>query len=152
MIKLILNIKEKVDKTADGLLEKGITSEIIIKYEEIIKQGYKINPQTKKTGKRGRPKKGKALCLIERLDNHKKEILRFMKEKDVNFDNNLAERDLRMVKVRQKISGTFRNIDRAHDYCHIRSRIVTIKKQSKDVFSALVKSFTPNFKENPVIS
>jgi len=56
-----------------------------------------------------------------------------------------------MVKVRQKISGTFRNIDRVHDYCHIRSYISTIKKQNKDVFSALVKFFTPNFKDNPII-
>lgn len=63
----------------------------------------------------------------------------------------LAERDLRMVKVRQKISGTFRNIDRANDYCRIRSYISTIKKQEKDVFKALIESFTPGFRENPVI-
>ncbi|OQY39443.1 MAG: hypothetical protein B6229_03735 [Spirochaetaceae bacterium 4572_7] len=74
-----------MDKTADELLEEGSASEFIIKYEEIIKQGYKINPQPKKTAKRGRPKRGKALCLIERLDNHKVEILRFINERNVPF-------------------------------------------------------------------
>jgi transposase len=56
-----------------------------------------------------------------------------------------------MVKVRQKISGTFRNIYRVEDYCKIRSYISTIKKQNKDVFKALIDSFTPSFKVHPVI-
>ena len=149
MNSLILDIKEKVDISEDGSLEEDSISEIMIKYEKIIKQGYKANPPPERTGKRGRPKRGKALCLVERLDNFKAEILRFMKESDVPFDNNLAERDLRMVKVRQKISGTFRNIDRVEDYCRIRSYISTMKKQKKDVFSALVESFTQDFRNNP---
>jgi len=74
-----------------------------------------------------------------------------MNESNVPLDNNLAERDLRMVKVRQKISGTFRNIDRANAYCRIKSYISTIKKQDKDVFKALIESFTPGFREKPVI-
>ena len=74
-----------------------------------------------------------------------------MKEQDVPFDNDLAERDLRMIKVRQKISGTFRNIDRVEDYCRIRSYISTIKKQKKDVFAALVDSFNPHSGKSPAI-
>ena len=151
MISLILDIKEKVDLSEEHFLKEDLISEFIRKYDKIIKQGYKANPPPNKTGKRGRPKKGKALCLIERMDNHREEILRFMKEKDVPFDNNLAERDLRMVKVRQKISGTFRNINRVEDYCRIRSYISTMKKQKKDVFTALVDSFKPHFAERPVI-
>lgn len=151
MISIIFDIKEKVDLSEEHLLKEDLISEFIRKYDKIIKQGYKANPALKKTGKRGRPKKGKALCLIERMDSHREEILRFMKEKDVPFDNNLAERDLRMVKVRQKISGTFRNIDRVEDYCRIRSYISTIKKQKKDVFTALVDSFKPHFAERPAI-
>ena len=151
MISLILDIKEKVDLSEEHFLKEDLISEFIRKYDKIIKQGYKANPPPNKTGKRGRPKKGKALCLIERMDNHREEILRFMKEKDVPFDNNLAERDLRMIKVRQKISGTFRNINRVEDYCRIRSYISTMKKQNKDVFTALVDSFKPHFTERPVI-
>ena len=151
MISLILDIKEKVDLSEEHFLKEDLISEFIRKYDKIIKQGYKANPPPNKTGKRGRPKKGKALCLIERMDNHREEILRFMKEKDVPFDNNLAERDLRMIKVRQKISGTFRNINRVEDYCRIRSYISTTKKQKKDVFTALVDSFKPHFTERHVI-
>ena len=151
MINIIFDIKEKVDLSEEHILKEDLISEFIRKYNKIIKQGYKANPPPKKTGKRGRPKKGKALCLIERMDSHREEILRFMKEKDVPFDNNLAERDLRMVKVRQKISGTFRNINRVEDYCRIRSYISTMKKQKKDVFTALVDSFKPHFAERPVI-
>ncbi|MCG8079009.1 MAG: IS66 family transposase [Candidatus Thiodiazotropha taylori] len=147
MIRLMLNMKEKVDKSEKGFLEKDTVSEFIRKYKNIIKQAYKANPLPKKTGKRGRPKKGKVLCLVERLDNHREDILRFMKERNVPFDNNLAERDLRMVKVRQKISGTFRNLDRVKDYCRIRSYISTVKKQGEDVFPALVATFTPNFEK-----
>ncbi|RLD32818.1 MAG: hypothetical protein DRI73_06465 [Bacteroidetes bacterium] len=148
---IIFDIKEKVDLSEEHFLKENLISAFIRKYDKIIKQGYKANPLPEKTGKRGRPKKGKALCLIERMDIHREEILRFMKEKNVPFDNNLAERDLRMVKVRQKISGTFRNINRVEDYCRIRSYISTIKKQKKDVFKALVDSFKPHFSERPVI-
>ena len=151
MIDLIFHIKEKVDESEENALNRETNSVFKYEYEKIIKQGYKANPPPKKTGKRGRPSKGKALCLIERLDHHETEILRFMNERNVPFDNNLAERDLRMVKIRQKISGTFRNIDRANDYCRIRSYISTVKKQEKDVFEALIESFTPGFREDPVI-
>lgn len=150
MIDLILDIKEKVDLSAKGYLEDDLTSVFLKKYEKIIEKAYESNPPPDKTGKRGRPKKGKVLSLIERMDNHREEILRFMKERDIPFDNNLAERDLRMVKVRQKISGTFRNMDRVKDFCSIRSYISTIKKQGKDVFTALINSFAPGFRGNPI--
>jgi transposase len=150
MIDLILEIKKKVDLSKDGVLDKYSISKYIEKYDKIIEKAYESNPPPDKKWTRGRPKKGKALCLIERLSNHKEEILRFMKEQNVPFDNNLAERDLRMVKVRQKISGTFRNIDRVEDYCRIRSYISTMKKQNKDIFSALVKALNPSFKNNPI--
>jgi transposase len=78
--------------------------------KNIIKKAYKANPLLKRTGKRGRPQKSKALCLIERLDNHTEEILRFMKERDVPFDNNLAEHDLRMVKSQTE---NIRNISKS---------------------------------------
>lgn len=151
MIDLILDIKEKVDQSEENFLTKDSATVFIVKYKQLIKQGYKANPPPKRTGKRGRPKKGKALCLVERLDKHKVEILRFMTEQIVPFDNNLAERDLRMVKVRQKISGTFRNMDRVKDYCRIRSYISTIKKQKEDVYTALTRSFNSDFRGNPVI-
>ncbi len=80
------------------------------KRHAIIDKGYKENPlpkikSTKK--KRGRRRKTKTQNLLERLDEDRKEVLAFMYDFKVPFDNNLAERDLRMAKVQQKISGTF---------------------------------------------
>lgn len=153
MISLLLNIKKKVDKSEKNCLEESDIKSNSKKYERIIKQAYRENPPPMKTGKRGRPKKGKIYCLIERLDLYRDDILRFMKEENVPFDNNLAERDLRMVKVRQKISGTFRNLERIKDYCRIRSYISTVQKQGKDVFNAISEIFTTTaFKENYSLS
>ncbi|MCK5197804.1 MAG: IS66 family transposase [Spirochaetales bacterium] len=90
MMDLIFSIKEKVDKSEENALSKETCSVFKTKYDKIIKKGYKANPPPKKTGKRGRPSKGKALCLIERLDHHETEILRFMNDRNVPFDNNLA--------------------------------------------------------------
>ena len=109
--------------------------------------GYDKKPLPEVKKKRGRPKKGKILSLILRMDNYSTDILRFMTDSNTPFSNNLGERDLRMVKVREKISGTFRNMDRVNDYCKIRSFISTVQKQEKDVFNSLIKCFSPNSQE-----
>ena len=75
--------------------------------------------------------------LLPRLIIHKKSVLRFMYNLEVPFTNNLAERDLRMTKVKQKISGCFRSFKGAEIYARIRSYISTIKKQGRDLWSAL---------------
>lgn len=91
--------------------------------------------------KRGRPRKTKALNLLERMRDYRAEILLFMKDFSVPFDNNLAERDLRMTKVKMKISGTFRSWGGAHSFCRIRSYISTVKKNSIPVLPALEDAF-----------
>jgi len=104
-------------------------------------------------GKRGRVKKSKARNLAERLDKYRREVLAFVYDFKVPFDNNLAERDIRMLKVQQKISGTFRSQAGAEAFCTIRSYIATIRKQELSVWDALGSVFSDNIilpKNTPV--
>lgn len=111
------------------------------KYNRIVNEGFKANPPPlpEKIKKRGREKKGKVLSLLERLRDHRKETLAFMYDFTIPFDNNLAERDIRMIKVQQKVSGLFRTFSGAEQFCIIRSFISTVKKQGFSVIDALEK-------------
>jgi transposase len=80
--------------------------------------------------------------LLDRLWTYEHEALRFLDDFTVPFDNNQAERDLRMVKVQQKISGTFRSATGADDFCRWRSVCWTWRKQGRSVLQALATAFT----------
>lgn len=113
-------------------------------YDAIVQLGLEENPLPvihSPPGKRGRPKKSKARNLVERFNQHKVAILRFIHDFKVPFDNNLAERDIRMMKVQQKISGCFRSWEGAQQFCRLRSYISTIRKQGLNVWEALGSLF-----------
>jgi transposase len=113
-------------------------------YDAIVWLGLEENPLPtilSPPGKRGRPKKTKARNLVERFDQHKAAILRFVHDFKVPFDNNLAEQDIRMMKVQQKISGCFRSWEGAQQFCRLRSYISTIRKQGLNVWEALGSLF-----------
>lgn len=111
---------------------------IQLRYVEIVLEGYEFNPEPEPVpGKRGKPKRGKALNLLHRLENEYEEIMGFFEYEGIPFDNNLAERDLRMMKVREKISGTFRSDEHKAAFANIRSVISTLKKQGRSVLSGI---------------
>ena len=85
----------------------------------------------------GRPAQSKTWNLLERLDTQRANVLRFLDDLIVPFDNHLAERDLRRVKVRQKISGTFRTTAGAQAFGTVRGYLGTAKKQGKPLLTAL---------------
>lgn len=118
-------------------------------YDEIIKSGLKENPiATNLNAKRGRPKKTKPLCLLERLVKYKDAVLLFAKNFIVPFGNNQAEQDIRMIKVKQKISGGFRTENGARDFFKLYSVISTGRKNGEsatDVLMALLSHGKPAF-------
>lgn len=108
------------------------------RYAHLVQTGMAANPPPpKRPGKRGAPKKSEALNLLIRLQQYQDLILRFMHDFDVPFDNNLAESDLRMMKLRQKISGCFRTQDGAAIFCDLRSYLSTMQKQGVHLLTAL---------------
>lgn len=147
MIDLLLEAYEKVmeAKTRGRTkLSRARLKALEERYERILAQGFCANPLPEARGqpkKRGRKKKTKARNLLERLRDYQREVLRFANDFSVPFDNNLAERDLRMAKVKQKVSGTFRSWDGAINFCRIRSYISTVKKNSIPVIDAIISSF-----------
>jgi transposase len=94
--------------------------------------------------KRGRKKKGKERSLIERLQVLKDEVCLFIHDFDVPFDNNQAERDLRNVKTKIKVSGCFRSEKGAQDYLDVMSYLSTGRKHGISVFDALTAAFNGN--------
>jgi len=138
IMELILEIKNKVDTSAYGRLPYGVYAKYHKKWLLYVKLAMnKHLPPERIPGKRGRLKKGKALCLLERLYYYVDDILRFAKDPLVPFDNNQAERDLRMIKTKQKISGCFRSESGVEPFCKRRSYISTVRKQGHNVFHAL---------------
>ena len=115
------------------------------RYQDIIEEGYRQNPlEPTAPGKkkRGPLKKTKPRNLLERLDEHRAQVLAFVDDFNVPFDNNQAERDIRMMKVQQKISGVFRSEEGAKAFCRIRSYISTARKNALGALEAIERVFT----------
>jgi len=150
MIDCLLDIKEAVGQAKENTdhLAAGQIQAFEARYQQILDEGYAQNPLTPLSPnakkKRGRRKKTKARNLLERLDEHRDEALAFMYDFNVPFDNNQAERDLRMMKVQQKISGMFRTEEGAKAFCRMRSYISTARKNAVGAMDALTRLFSGN--------
>ena len=146
MTSLLMEIKKTVDikKLVADKLEQNKINGFKKRYDRIIKAGLGQNPIAKVrdgTKKRGRIKQSKAKNLLDRLKVHWRETLAFMYDFSIPFDNSQAERDVRMMKVQQKISGTFRSVDGAKTFCRIRGYISTVRKNSFSVIDAIQAAF-----------
>lgn len=111
-------------------------------YTRILNEGLRANPPPPPTGKSGHRKQTPTRNLLDRLVAHRPAILTFLYDFRVPFDNNQAERDLRMLKVKLKVSGCFRSPAGADQFCRIRSYISTLRKQGYSVLAGLTSVFT----------
>jgi transposase len=112
------------------------------RYDALLRDGLAAHPPRPPTGRAGRRKQSPACNLVLRLQKHADPVLAFMYDIAVPFDNNLAERDLRMLKTQQKISGGFRSRGGADIFCRIRSYISTVRKQRLPLLDALRSVFS----------
>lgn len=141
MMSLLVRMNKAVIE-AGGILPESEIKKFIRKYRIILKEGEKECPvPEKEKGKRGRVKKSKSRNLLERLQSHEEDVLRFLKNPEVPFTNNQAEQDIRMAKVQQKISGCFRSMEGAKIFCRVRSYLSTAKKNSYSSLIALNRLF-----------
>src|SRR5579859_2127388 len=140
-------IKQAVDtarRQGGASLPAEVQHEFGRRYDALLEEGAQANPPPAPTGHRGRPKRGKAGNLVARLRDHKEATLAFMADFAVPFDNNQAERDIRMTKVREKISGCFRTPTGAARFCRIRGYLSTLHKQGLPILASLSQAIIGN--------
>ena len=142
MIGLLVDAKRAVD-AAKALgatsLDPSALQLIRVRYGRLICSGWQENPLPADGKRTGVVRT--AANLLTRLDHQRRDVLRFTTDFAVSFDNNQAERDLRMVKLQQKISGSWRTLAGAESFCTIRSYISTMRKHDADVLSGLRQLF-----------
>lgn len=151
MITLLVKMKQQMEEAkafGASALEPSVLAELEENYADILKLGFDANPlqpiPDNQPKRRGPPKQTPAKNLLERLQSQQDQVLRFLHNFDVPFDNNQAERDLRMMKLKQKISGCFRSQDGARMFCRIRGYLSTLRKQGCNVLDAIVQLFMGN--------
>lgn len=126
-------------------LPKALHDELVAQYFDILASGFAEHlaqvPLSPPPKKQGRPKQSASKNLLDALLQRAEDVLAFLEDLSLPFTNNLAERDLRMIKVQQKISGTFRSTGGATAFCIIRSYLSTMRKQGRSMLAALTAVF-----------
>ena len=136
---LLVHTCHAVAQRDDKRLSEDEYKAVQKRYRTILTQGEKELPPIppRQKGQRGKVAKSDAHNLWERLKKHETAVLRFAKHPDVAFTNNRAERDLRMSKVKQKVSGCFRTRKYAEAYCRISSYLQSMANQGYNPLVAI---------------
>jgi len=139
IIKILMQAKKLVEKTADNILDKRWQARVKNQILKWVGVGLQHHPKKERppSQKKGKVKQSKTHNLIIRIKENVESFLRFTTITEAQFDNNQAERDIRMNKVKEKVSGGFRALDAAKEFAIIRSFIDTLRKQGRDVVQGL---------------
>ena len=151
-MKQLLCLANKYSYRYPQTIPKPIKTRLEKLYQSIIDRGLNFHnsqPPLARKRNRGRIKRRIGHNLLLRLQNFSSDVLRFLHQSDIPFTNNQAERDLRMMKCKQKISGCFRCAERAIDFANIRSVLSTARKQNLNLLQVLADIFSAQF---PVFS
>ncbi len=144
---ILLEAKALADtRTRDPIIDANVMGKLLQRYDKILTKAvvfHEAQPPVQTISKavkhQGRPKRRTGHNLALRLQKRKTEVIRFLVEPNVPFTNNEAERDLRMGKVRQKVSGCFRVLRGAEIFCTLRTVTCTARKQGWSVIETLMK-------------
>jgi transposase len=123
------------DTGADGLAA-SLLATYRCRYDELVTTGWAANPDHHPGG-RGRRRRPKHVDLLDRLDTHRDEVLRYASDLRVPFTNNGSERDVRPLKIRLKVAGCLRTMAGAQAFCRLRSYLSTARKQGQSAFAVL---------------
>lgn len=126
----LLDAKKQVEQ--HGVLQEREFKQALARYHAILAKGRRRHPR-----RQGKQAQSKAANLLDRLEDYDLSVLAFLFDPDVPFTNNQGERDIRMEKVRQKISGCFRTLHGARVFARIRSYISTCRKQGRNIMDEL---------------
>jgi transposase len=138
---LLLDMKEATEQAREQgkhWLDPLEVADWEVQFLGLLDQGDLAHPRaTAPPGTRGRYKQSPARNLLDRLRTSQQAFLCFLEDLRVDFDHNQAERDVRMIKLQQKISGCFRSVTGADAFCRIRGYLSTLRKQGIPLLSAL---------------
>jgi transposase len=147
LISLLVVYKEIADecRADDVQIPETFLRDALSEYDRLVEAGFAENKLTylvcKAKSGRGEQKRSPPENMLVRLKEHRNEVLAFMLDVNVPFDNNLAERDIRMAKLYQKISGCFRSVEGAKWFSLIKSYTSTCRKQGHDIYAAILAAF-----------
>ncbi|WP_415791517.1 IS66 family transposase, partial [Deinococcus saxicola] len=125
-----------------GILTQTDKEAFYERFDALLLEGLNANPAAPPVpGRRGKPKQTPGRNLALRCQKHRDAVLLFLERDDVPFDNNQAERDIRMFCIKRKVSGGFRSLAGGAAFCRIRSYISTLRKQGINIWEGLVSVF-----------
>ena len=147
LLREILHAKHEAQDSGMKCFDTETIALYFKRYDELISRGKELHPAPeRRPGQRGRLKKGRARSLIDRMELRKDDILRFLTDFDIPFDNNEAERSFRLLGTKKGV-GIFRTLDNAQNFCLVWSYLATAHKHKITYYDAIREALLGNSME-----